>query len=147
MVISSILKVESTSSYSRWINVSISTWICLLYSMKHWQTFSAEFWFRVNGESTKLCPLDRRVARYVFVKTRCRFIVYDSIKVMGTPSPSNCRTEQFYLILFIRYASYCSCYYNICIMLDGFCCVSEKNNASLVIIYITVIKMNVLQIA
>ena len=55
--------------------------------------------------------------------------------------------EQPYLIFFIKYASYCSCYYNICIILDGFCCVSEKNNASLVIIYITVIKMNVLQIA
>ena len=53
----SILKVESTSKFPRWIDVIISTWIRLSNSMKSRQTFHVEFRRRINGESTKMCPL------------------------------------------------------------------------------------------
>ena len=55
--ISSILKVESTSKYPRQIDVIISTWIRLSKSMEFPRTFHVEFRRRIDGESTKMCPL------------------------------------------------------------------------------------------
>ena len=55
--ISSILKAESTSKFLRWINVIISTWIRLSRSMKYRRNFHVDFRRRIDGESTKMCPL------------------------------------------------------------------------------------------
>ena len=55
--ISSILKVESKSKFPRRIDVIISTWIRLLKSMSFRRTFHVEFRRRIDGESTRMCPL------------------------------------------------------------------------------------------
>ena len=55
----SILKVESTSKFPRRIDVIISTWIRLSKSMKSRLTFHVEFRRRIDGESTKMCPLGK----------------------------------------------------------------------------------------
>ena len=55
--ISLILKVKSTSKFPCRIDVIISTWICLSKSMKSQQTFYLEFRRRIDGKSTKMCPL------------------------------------------------------------------------------------------
>ena len=57
--ISSIVKVESTSKFARRIDVIISTWIRLSKPMKPRRTFHVEFRRRIDGESTKMCPLGR----------------------------------------------------------------------------------------
>ena len=55
--ISSILKGESTLKFPRRINVISSTWIRLSKSMKSRRIFHVEVRCRINGESTKMCPL------------------------------------------------------------------------------------------
>ena len=55
--ISSILKVEPTSKLPRRIDVIISTWIRLSKSMLFCRTFQVEFQSRIDGESTRICPL------------------------------------------------------------------------------------------
>ena len=55
--ISSILTVESTSKFPRRIDVTISTWIHLAKSMSFRRTFHVVFGRRIEGESTRMCPL------------------------------------------------------------------------------------------
>ena len=80
----SILKVESTSKFPRWIDVIISTWIRLSNSMKSRQTFHVEFRRRINGESTKMCPLGflGNSPIYYFSCTLLKIVVFSSL----TPS-------------------------------------------------------------
>ena len=81
----SILKVESTSKFPRWIDVIISTWIIRLSnSMKSRQTFNVEFRRRINDESTKMCPLGflGNSPIYYFSCTLLKIVVFSSL----TPS-------------------------------------------------------------
>ena len=48
---------ESTMKFPRRIDVIISTWIRLSKSNKLRRTFHVKFRHRIDGESTKMCPL------------------------------------------------------------------------------------------
>ena len=50
-------RIESTLIFPRRIDVIISTWIRLLKLMISRRTFHLEFRCRIDGESTKMCPL------------------------------------------------------------------------------------------
>ena len=61
--ISAILKVESTSSYPRRIDIIFSAWIRPSLSMKYRRTVE-EFRYCIDDKPKKMCPLGNAHVRY-----------------------------------------------------------------------------------
>ena len=75
--VSSILKVESTSKFSRRIDVIISTRIRLSKPMQFRRTFHVEFRRQIDDKSMKMCPLDNQRKRnkiILIIPTKQSFI-------------------------------------------------------------------------
>ena len=66
-VILMVQKSSLTSTFSCQIYVIFSMWICLSHSMKSSWISHAEFWYQIDGDLTKMCPLgSKRMFVFLF---------------------------------------------------------------------------------